>query len=351
MTEETAHEEGPLIQWDINKAAIAEVAEELKDVDAYKDFDGAKAAKKKLVKMRSTLTEAHKETKAKALAFGRKVDAAKNEYMDLIRAIENPITTDLDAIKNADALKEEERKGKIYEQLDRIQAFANDRHSLTIPELDERLATLRAIEIEVPLFEEFAEDAQLAKDEADMKLRLAIDREQTEQKERDEKAALEAQNAELQAKIDKQNAENAKREQEDQDRAAEIAAWEAAIRHKAIAEQEERDAVKQKELDDIEAGLAAQQAAIDEQNRKTEAELQARADEIAMADAAIEAQALRDLQAPDIDKLKKYADAIHHLIGLKPVMGSNAGNVVLLHTVGKLIEAHDVLKSDIEEMQ
>jgi len=332
MNEETAQESTQVINWDINKNYIASVAEEYKDVDAYKDFDAAKAAKKRLVKMRGALNDAHKETKAEALAFGRKVDAAKNEYLELIRAIEDPISAALDDIKNAEAKKEEERKAGIMGQIERIQAFSLDRHSLTLDELEERLTNLRAFEIEVPFFEEFAEDAEMAKQEADLKLRLAIDREKQELQEKEEKA-------ELQRKLDEADAKLAKVKEEEDERNR-VAKEQADA---AAAEQRKIDDARQKELDD-------QQAEIDRQNAEREAQLQADADAEAMANAEREAQALRDLQAPDIEKLKKYAEAIDHLIGLKPVMGSTAGNACLLHTLSALIDIHDTFKFHIEEM-
>jgi len=332
-TDENSTVDLPLIEWDINKAAIEEVAEELKDIDAYKDLDAAKAGKKKLVKMRTTLSDAHKETKAEALAFGRKVDAKKNEYLVLIKEIEDPISEQLDEIKNAAAVKEEARIAKIMSHIERIQAFALDRHSLTIAELEERLETLRTVEIEVEVLEEYAEDAQLAKEEADLKLRLAIDREKTEQKERTEKKELERKNAELQAELEESRKANEERNRK-------------AIEYRAEQEHKQREeqAEQQRALDD-------QQAEIDKQNKEREDAEQAEHDRVAKEEADAEAQKLKDLQAPDVDKLSKYADAIDHLIGLKPVMGSTAGNAVILQAVSVMIEVVYDIRKSTEEMK
>ena len=154
-TNQTEEQQTPIIAWDINKAAIAEVAEELKDIDAYTDLPAAKKAKKKLTKMRTTLGEAHKETKAEALAFGRKVDAKKNEYLVLIRAIEDPISDQLTEIKEKAEREEQDRVDIITELIDAMSAAANDRHNMTIEELEQSRQTVLAIEITEEVYQEF----------------------------------------------------------------------------------------------------------------------------------------------------------------------------------------------------
>jgi hypothetical protein len=227
--------------------------------------------------------------------------------------------------------------------IERIQAFALDRHSLSVAELEERLETLRAVEIEVPLFEEFTEDAQLSKDEADLKLRLAIDRQKQEDREKEEKAELEAKNAELQAELEEARKANEERDRKQSlyDEEQERVRREAAD---AVAkEQETENAARQKELDDL-------QAVFDRQTKQREDADREAAELKASEEKAAEEQAIRDLQAPDVVKLLKYADAIDHLIGLKPVMGSTNGNVVLLAVVKELTDLHDQFTYHIEEM-
>ena len=334
MTEET---ESHVISWDVNKAAIAEVAEEFKDVNAYEDLEAAKVAKKTLTKMRTALTEAHKETKSEALAFGKLCDTKKNEYMVLIKEIEDPISDDLDAIKGAAAKLEEDRVARHMAEIERIQAFSLDRHSLTLDEMQERLATLRNTNLIEGKLEEFAGDWQLSKDEADLKLRLAIDAEETRLEEKAESDRIAAENQELRDKLAKSEAEQADRDAT------------------ARAEQDKKDAearAAQKVIDDErQAELDQQQADIDAEKKRIrdENEAQAEADNKAKADA--EAAELAAMQAPDVVKLEKYCEAINQLIGLKPVMGSTAGNAVLLDVTADLIQVETYLKDSIEEMK
>ena len=333
-----------VIKWDVNTAAIAEVAKELKDIDAYKDLDAAKKAKKQLTKMRTTLKDAHAETKSEALAFGRVCDAKKNEYMALIKAIEDPISEDLEKIKNAAAVAEEERVAKIMAEIERIQAYALDRHSLTLEEMNERLANLREQEMDAELLEEFFDDWGMAQQEGDLKLRLAIDAETTRLAEVEAAAKLAEENKELRDKLLKsQEAEDArldkaKEEQDEKDRAAKV------IRDKETAAQKVKDDARQKELDD-------QQDEIDRQTKEREDAEQAETDRIAQEKADEEAAKITALQAPDIDKLTRYAEEIGSLIRNKPVMGSNAGHSALLDTVALLINSHEEITQHIEELK
>jgi len=149
----------------------------------------------------------------------------------------------------------------------------------------------------------------------------------------EEKAELEEKNRKLQAQLDEQ-----KKDQDERDR---VAKEEQDARDE---EQRLKDAARQKELDE-------QQAEIDRQNKEREDAEQAEQEARDKEEAERHAQELRDMQAPDVDKLTKYADAIDHLIGLKPVMGSNNGNVVLLDTVSRLTQTHKFLTDNIEEMK
>ena len=330
MTEET---NTPVISWDVNKAAIAEVAEDLKDIDAYQDLPAAKAAKKTLTKMRTALGEAHKETKAEALAFGRKVDAKKNEYLALIREIEDPISQQLDEINNAERDAEEQRVQIRMDEIERIQAYALDRHSLTLIELEQRLENLRRQESDPDHMMEWADDWDLAKQEADLKLRLAIDREKKEIEARREKEALEEENKKLREEAAERKAEQAERDAEAKKEAAEL------------------ERVNREEAEARQADLDRQQAEIDKERQEREEAEEMERQRKAKAEEEEEAQKLRDLQAPDVDKLKKYAEAIDHLIGLRPVMGSTAGNSALLDTIALLTDAADIIVKHIEEMK
>ena len=320
--------ENMVVSFSINDARIAEKAEKYKDVDATKDLVVAKEAKKDLTKMRTTLGEAHKEAKADALAYGRRCDAEKNRLLVLIAEIEDPITEQLDGIKNAAAKLEEARVTKIMEGLEQIQAFALDRHELTFDQLNERLDTLLRHKIDPEFFEEHTEDAENAKEVSESKLRIAIMNEEALLKAALEKEELAKKNKELQEQIDKQNAEQAERIAD------------------AKKEQDEHDKVQRKADD-------ARQAELDKQ-----AEEQAAAQKILDDDAAAKAQKEADdqaaelaaIQAPDKEKLTLFAQAIDHLVGVKPTLQSDAGNAILLDAVASLLQTKNYIETKREEL-
>ncbi len=98
-------------------AIIAEYkAENEKLVFDYASKEGAKQAKSHIVKLRKVKTkvsEIHKEAKAEALAFGRRLDAKKNEYNGEVDKMVTFHKDPLDAIE-AEVIAEATRKAKEY---------------------------------------------------------------------------------------------------------------------------------------------------------------------------------------------------------------------------------------------
>jgi len=320
--------ENRVITFSINDARIAEVAEEYGEVDAYEDLEFAKTAKKSLTKMRTTLAEAHKASKADALAYGRRCDAEKNRLLELIGEIEDPITKQLDAIKNAAALEEQQRIGKIMEGIEQIQAFALDRHELTFDQLNERLDTLLALKVDPDFYAEHTEDAENAKEVSESKLRIAIMNEEARLKEAAEKEELARKNKELQDQIDKQAEENAERAKADK----KVADEDTVLR-------KIKDDERQAELDKQAEEQAARQKVLDDD---AAAKAQKEADDQAAELAAI--------QAPDKEKLTLFAQAIDHLVGVKPTLQSDAGNAILLDAVASLLQTKNYIETKREEL-
>jgi hypothetical protein len=321
------------IVFSVNDAAIAEVAEEFKEIDAYKDLDEAKAAKKILTKMRTTLAEAHKEAKAEALAYGRRCDAEKNRLLEQIKAIEDPITEQLNEIKQAEERKEQERLDKIQAAIERIEAHAADRYSLTLDELAERQSSLEAIEITEEVFQELTERAGLTKQDVAMKLRLAVDAEENRIKEEAEKERIEAENRELREKLAKQEA--AERER----------------REKEEAERREREAEEKRKADiKAEAERKAREKA-EEEARQLREEKEERERKEREERERKEAEERAAAQAPDREKLLTFASKVDQLIKDKPTLDTDAGNEVMLQAIAMLIEvAHDI-RTMTEEMK
>ena len=318
-----------VIKFDINDKRIAEAKEEFKDVDAYKDLAGAKQAKTALTKMRTALGEAHKEAKAGALAYGRRCDAEKNRLLEAIGLIEDPIKKAIDDIKNTADRIEQERVDAIMARLEQIQAFALDRHDLTLEQLNNRLDTLLLHQISEDGFQEMLEDAENAKEVAESKLRIAIMNEEARLKEAEEKAELERRNQKLQEELEESRKANEERDRKDRE-----------YREEQERVQREADDKRQKELDEQAEELAAAQKKIDDE--------QAEKDRIAAEEKAAKIAAI---QAPDVEKLELYAADIKTLIDNKPTMQVEETNEIMLSAIASLIEVARYIETKAGELK
>lgn len=281
-----------VIEYNITDAALAELAEKHKDVDAHKDYDAAKLAAKECQQLRKGLEEKRVELKADALAYGRAVDGEANRIKAAIVKVEQPIKDQITEIDNAEKIKEEKRVATIESYLGVLRAYGHDTEGKTLAELQAWQEQLNELEITEEIYQEFREQAAGAKAESESRLRIAITRKQAAE---EEAAALEEQRkaqAEEQEKLDAQRKEieegqrKLREQQEEQER-------------KAAAEQAEKDAERQKELD-------AQQAEIDKQREEQEAKEQAEREQAEAEAAAARAAEL----APDKEKLERLANII-----------------------------------------
>lgn len=290
MTEST--EKTQVIEWSINDARIAKIKESIGEVDAYKDLAGAKEAKSKLVKMRSKLTEVHKKTKADALEFGRKCDTEKNRLLALIGKIEDPITAQLDEIKNAEKRKEEARLAKIEEHTANITEHSVDRHDLDTDTLHCRIQSLESIELSEDIFQEQLDTAEAYKEEGLLKLRNSLrkseERDAEEARLEERRKEQEAEEARLAAEREEFEAEKQKLADEQREREEQ----EAADREKKQAAEDKRLAAEREELE-------AKQREIEEREAN---ERRIREEEVA--------EAARLAAAPDVEKLDRLAAEI-----------------------------------------
>jgi hypothetical protein len=328
-----AGEKTQVIDFNVNDARIAEVREEFREVDAYQDIDGAKAAKKVLTSMRTTLGEAHKEQKSAALSHGRMLDGEKNRLLALIAVIEDPIKKDLADIKNADDIKEKARLAEIENHILRLQSYALDRHDLSLEQITERRSNLAKEALEEDRYQEQLGNAKMVAEEADTKLRIVEirEREAIVARVEQDKVAIEQalRTAELDERQAIMDAENATRKAEQDKKDAD-----------ARAEQTAKDAERQKELDALAANVAAAQKIM--------------ADERAVKEAIEQAKESREAQmarAPDRDKLLDYCVKIDTLIGSKPTMESQEGSNTMLFAIGELITIAKTVRECVEEMK
>lgn len=281
-----------VIEYNITDAALTELAEKHKDVDAHKDYDTAKLAAKECQQLRKGLEEKRVELKKDALEYGRAVDGEANRIKAAIVKIEDPIKDGIKEIDDAEKIKEDQRLATLEAQLAVLRAYGTDIEDKTLAELQAWQDDLAAVEITEEIFQEAREQAVGAKAESESRLRIAINRKQAAE---EEAAALEQQRktqAEQQEKLDAQQAEieEGQRKLREQQEAADTKA-----RDKQAAE----DAERQAELD-------AQQAEIDKQNAERE-EQEKEEREKAEAEAAT---ARSEELAPDKEKLERLANII-----------------------------------------
>ncbi len=327
-----------VIEFNVNDARIAEVAEQFREVDAYQDIDTAKQAKKTLTKMRTTLAAAHKEQKAESLAFGRRLDAEKNRLLGLIAEVEDPITEQLDDIKTAAAREEAERVEAIEAELFKIDALAMDRHDLSLHDLNNRREALRAIPVTEEIFQEMFETAETHVADVEMKLRIAVDQEKTriaDKQEQDELAEanrleqeqLAAERAELEA--EKQRLADAQKAEREAQEAAD--AEKRRIEDARIAKDREELAKKQAQIDEEARQLAEKQEA----ERLAEEEREAAE------------RALR--LAPDTEKLVAWALSIEN--AQRPQVESDEANRVVVLASEKIQPVIQYIRDEARKMK
>jgi len=281
-----------VIEYNITDAALAELAEKHKDVDAHKDYDAAKVAAKECQQLRIGLEDKRVELKKDALEYGRAVDGEAKRIKAAIVKIEQPIKDQITEIDNAEKLKEQRRVEKIESALQVLRAYGTDTDDRTLAELQQWQEQLNEMEITEDQFQEFREQALGAKAESESRLRIAINRKQAAE---EEAAALEQQRkeqAEEQEKLDAQR-------KEIEEGQAKLREQQEAAEAKAREEQEAKDAERQKELDAQQAELDKQQAEREEQEKQEREKAEA------------EAAAARALElAPDKEKLERLANII-----------------------------------------
>jgi len=272
---------------------------EVKDAKDVKGMALARETRLALRAVRIDIEKSRKTAKESALREGKAVDGMANVLKYLIEPVEDALQEKEDFVKIA----EEKRRTKLS---------------------DERTAELESFDIECSCFDLAAMngdayaallssskagyEAKKAAEAADLKRiddeRIAAEKAEADRRkeEAEERARIEAENAELRKKAE----------------AAEKVA--AAERKKAAADQAKRDAAAKKEREKAEAERKRLE---DELRKKAEAE-QAERDRVAAAEKAASEAEKAKLSAPDKDKLIALD---HDICAL--VMPSVVGDVAL----------------------
>lgn len=235
-------------------ATIAEYkVESDKLVFDYADKDGAKQARShisKLRKVKGKIGEVHKEAKAEALAFGRKLDAKKNEYIGevdkMIKVHKDPLDV-IEAEVIAESLKRQQEKADAeakriadIEARERAIILAEEKIAREKTEAEEKIAREKA-KAEEKIRKEKAVEAERVMKEQQEKIAL-IEEEKRIAEEKAEKLRLQVEEKAKAEAMAAKAKELAEREAEEE-RLADIAA-EKAIEAKRIADKEHRQKVE-----------------------------------------------------------------------------------------------------------
>lgn len=259
------------------------------DVTTGAGLDVAKKARAEIRAPRYEIERKRTELKAPALAYAKRIDEEARRITAEILAIEEPIDKQ---IKAEEQRKEREREERAAAELKRVtgiqSAIAMMRElavvfaSKSAEEIDRAWNGLQDLEVNAATFEEFVEQAHLAKADTLVKLnelyKAALAREEEAARLKAEREELARQRAEL----------DAQRKAAEQERAQREAAEKAERDAREAAERAEREAEQAK--------LRAEQESLRQEREKLDRQRQAQ-----------EAEAKRQAEAKDAELRKAEA--------------------------------------------
>lgn len=278
----------------------------------YRDPKGNAAARSQIASLRKyngEIDRTHKDLKAKALEYGRKVDAVKNQLKDRVASMIEIHKAPLDEI----AREEEERKRAIQDAIEKIESRILDmQHDHDPNELHEAIKALQAIEIKPDVYQERMAEAVTLRDNGIARMTDAYN-----------KALKAEQDAAELERLRKQQEENARKERERQ------IAEEAREQERRDAADRERQAEEARKKADAEREQKAQrerEAAADrEAQLKQEAEEAKKQASQAKADA--ERQESERKAAEEAAEAKRLANK-KHVANIKAAASRELGKAV-----------------------
>lgn len=330
------NDETQVIEYGITDAALADLKTRLSGIDASEDYDLAKTSLKECQQLRKKLTDAHRDKKAEALAFGRRLDTEKNRIMGKIKEVENPIKETKDAVDQAAERKEASRIVNIRIRIGEIQSFGDNLFARDIKDMEAGLARLAEIDVNES-FAEFFHEAKAEHSSATTTLKSAIMErkaraEEAEQLEK-QRAEQEAEDARLEA-VRKKQEEVARKLQEKQDE----------IDKRQREDQQEIARKQQKVQDKIDADRREVEKQI-EQQKAAEAAVVAERERLAKEQA--EAEKAERLK-PDTEKLLMLAVAIEDT--KMPTVNSDEAQFVIAETRESLAMVATELRRSTKEL-
>jgi hypothetical protein len=322
MSEQTQH----VIEYNITDAALTELAERHAGINAYEDFTRAKEAKKECQELRLAVETRRKDLKADALAYGRAVDDKARGIQERIAEVEEPLTKQLNEIRDAEKRKEEERLAQIDARIQVIRDLGEDLGGRGLPNLRDRLSAVDNSDISEETFQEFREQAIGVQAEAASKLRIAIKRQEEVEAEQarleEQRKEQEEREAELKAREEALAKEQAEREEKERKEREEREAEEAEKRkeeEERLRKEREKLEKEKREIEEEKERIAAEEKAErEEKEAKEKAEREERE--------RIAAEERRLAAAPDVEKLELAANRLAAFEW--PTLSTDAGNRV-----------------------
>ncbi len=300
----------------VSDALIATLKAEFAPVtwDSPKNYEIGTKALRTLRELRVGVAETHKELKADSLSYGRKCDAVKKRFTEMLEEIEAPL---IDAKSAVDTEKARIKAEKEAAEKAAVEAQIRAEREAEQRELDRQRAELESQRLKLAKereeYEAREQEAREAREAEEIKARQVREAaERAEQAKRDEAARIERERVEAQQKAERDRLAAERRKLEEEQKAERERA--AAERQKV---EEERRAVE-REKDRL-AREGIEQAVRERTERETRERIareQKEAEEARVALAEREAAALARLEAlrPDREKLRVFARQIRTLL-------------------------------------
>jgi hypothetical protein len=166
----------PPVKYNITDAALADLAEKHKDVDARQDYELAKAALKECTSLRTSLEARRKELKKDALEYGRKVDGEAKRILAKILKVEEPIKKTKEEVDNEAARREAERVASVEAEYNLIAEYTSFLYGKTTAAIASAIEGLKNHALHEDLLQERYHDARELKDDLLAKLQAEYDR-------------------------------------------------------------------------------------------------------------------------------------------------------------------------------
>ena len=254
-----------LIKYDVNLAQIAKLKAEymplvITDLADKDQFEAVHAGRMTMVKVRTTIEKARVKHKASALKYGRDVDAAAKELLTESEPVEAHLQAEEDKVineqKRLEAEAEEIEKAKIQKRVDTLFAYNVILPYMDVATMDDESYTALLFEAKVKYGLEQnriadEEAARIQKDKELAEAQAEVDRQQAEQNKKDKEQATK----EEALRIEREAFEREKRESEEKKnreafeiKAKENARIQAEREAKEKIDRETREAEKRAEV-------------------------------------------------------------------------------------------------------